>query len=246
MLTEQNTHIAYDDLGQGDPVIVLLHGLFANRTYYAAQASHLARRQRVLNIDLRGHGESEIPEEGYSLDILADDVVRVCDEVGVTRAVFCGHSMAVALKAALRRPDLAAGVVLLDGAVLLPPEVREQQGQLIRVLQTDGWREALLGFFPGVAGPAAERVRADISAVPRFYAAPILRDIASSDMAEELAALGCPLMYIHSEIPTDVERLRELQPDAIIEAIPDVGHYQMLSAPDRLNALLDRFLEVIG
>ncbi len=246
MLTEQALHIAYDDVGNGDPVIVLLHGLFADRTYYQAQVRHLSRRHRVLNVDLRCHGESSIPEENYSLDILADDVVRVCEQAGVSRAVLCGHSMAVALKAALRRPDLTAGLVLLDGVVLLPPGVREQQRRLVQALQTDGWREALLGFFPSVAGPAAEQVRADISAVPRCYAEPIMRDIASSDSAEELAALSCPLMYVHSQIPADLDRLRQVQPDAIIEEIPGAGHWAMLTAPDRVNALLDRFLEVIG
>jgi pimeloyl-ACP methyl ester carboxylesterase len=83
MATEQKLHIAYDDVGTGDPAVVLLHGLFENRTPYAAQVRHLAQRRRVLNIDLRGHGESDIPEEGYSLDVLADDVARVCDEAGV-------------------------------------------------------------------------------------------------------------------------------------------------------------------
>jgi pimeloyl-ACP methyl ester carboxylesterase len=246
MLAEQTLHIAYDDVGKGDPAIVLLHGLFADRTYYQAQVQHLSRRHRVLNIDLRGHGESAIPEEGYSLDILADDVVRVCEKAGVSRAVLCGHSMAVALKAALRRPNLAAGLVLLDGVVLQPPAVREQQRQLVQALQTDGWREVLLGFFPSIAGSAADRVRADISAMPRFYIEPIMRDIASSDSAEELAALSCPLMYLHSQIPADLQRLRQVQPDAIIEVIPGAGHWQMLTAPDRVNALLDRFLEMIG
>lgn len=246
MLTEQTLHIAYDDVGHGDPAIVFLHGLFGNRTYYQAQASHLSGRYRVLSIDLRGHGESAIPEEGYSLDILADDVLRVCEQAGLNRAVLCGHSMAVALKVALKRPDLSAGLVLLDGAILLPPPVREQQRQLIQALRTDGWREALLGFFPSVAGPAAERVRADISAMPRYYAEPLMRDIVSSDSAAELAALRCPLMYVHSNIPTDLNRLRQVQPDAIIEEIPDVGHWAMLTAPDQVNTLFDRFLQVIG
>ncbi len=246
MATEQQVRLAYNDIGTGEPAVVLVHGLFANRTYYAIQAQHLAARHRVLCIDLRGHGESDVPEQGYSLQTLADDVIRVCDELHVTRAVFCGHSMAVALHAALRRPELAAGVVLLDGAVLMPPDVREQLVRLAGVLQTDGWREALLGFFTSVAGPARARVQADISAVPRYYAEPMMRDIASSDEAEEIAALTCPLMYVHSQIPADLDRLRRVRPDAIIELIPGVGHYQMLSAPEEVNALLDRFLEMIG
>jgi pimeloyl-ACP methyl ester carboxylesterase len=113
-------------------------------------------------------------------------------------------------------------------------------------LRTDGWREALLGFFPSVAGAARERVRVDISSAPRDYAEPLPRDIASSDSAEELVALRCPLMYVHSQIPTDLNRLRMLRPDAIIEEIPGVGHYQMLTAPERVNALIDRFLEMVG
>ncbi len=249
MATEQKVHIAHDDVGSGDPAVVLVHGLFANRTHYAAQMQHLAQRHRVLNIDLRGHGESDIPEQGYSLSVLADDVTRVCDEAGVSSAVFCGHSMAVALKVAVRRPDLAAGVVLLDGALLRTAEAQQGLGQLVQALETDAWRDALLGFFPRVAGPAADRVRADISAAPRFYAAPLMRDILDSDStgthADELAAVACPLMYVHSQMPVDLDRLRELQPDAIIESIPGVGHWSMLTAPDQVNALLDRFLEVI-
>jgi pimeloyl-ACP methyl ester carboxylesterase len=250
VLTDEKVHIAYDDTGTGEPTIVLLHGLFENRTYFAAQTRHLARRHRVLNIDLRGHGESDVPGQGYSLDILAHDVARVCDGAGVTRAVFCGHSMAVALRVAVRRPDLAAGVVLLDGRVLLRPDANQGTAQLVKVLATDGWRDTLLGFFPSIAGAAAERVRRDIASVPRVYAAPILSDLATQavngDDADELAAIQCPLMYVHSAMPIDMERLHRVQPDAIVETIPGVGHYQMLTAPDEVNALLDRFLDVIA
>lgn len=245
-VTATAPHIAFDDVGASDPTVVLLHGLFENRTYYAAQAQHLALRHRVLNIDLRGHGASDVPEEGYRLDALAGDVIRLCEEARISRAVFCGHSMPVALKVAVRRPDLAAGLVLLDGVVLLPEAERERLARFAQVLETDGWREALLGFFGGVAAGAADRVRADIAAAPRFYAAPLMRDISSSDYAEELVAARCPVMYVHGHMPLDLERLRALRPDTIVETIPNVGHYLMLTAPDEVNATLDRFLEMIG
>jgi pimeloyl-ACP methyl ester carboxylesterase len=245
MAAEQKVRIAYDDIGSGDPAVVLVHGLFANRTYYAAQVSHLAGRHRVLNVDLRGHGDSDVPEHGYSLAILAEDVIRVCEGARVSRAVFCGHSIAVALKIAVLRPDLAAGLVLLDGGVLLPPEARQRQARLAQLFQTDGC-DALLEFLPSAAGSASDRVREDVSVVPRWYGAPLLADTASSDSAEDLGALSCPLMYVHSEIPTDLSRLHTLKPNAIIEEIPGVGHYPMLTAAEKVNELLDRFLEMIG
>jgi pimeloyl-ACP methyl ester carboxylesterase len=237
--------IAYDESGAGDLAVVLLHGTCGNRTYYAAQAQHLAGRHRVLSIDLRGHGESDVPETGYCLDVLANDVIRVCEVAGVTRAVFCGHSMAVALKVVVKRPDLAAGVVLLDGVVLLPPAVRERQAELARILATDAWRGALLEFFSGIAAGAADRVCADVSPAARLYAEPLMRDIASSDRAEELAAVRCPLMYVHGSMPLELERLRVVRPDAIVEEIPNVGHWVMLTARDQVNAMLDRYLQII-
>lgn len=132
------------------------------------------------------------------------------------------------------------------GAVLLPEADRQRLGGLVQSLQTDAWRDALLGFFGGVAAGAADRVRADINAAPRVYAAPILRGIASSDFADELAAARCPFMYVHGRMPLDLERLRVLRLDAVIETIPNVGHYLMLTAPDEVNAALDQFLEAIG
>ncbi len=147
MRRAQKVHIAYDDIGERAPAVVLLHGLFEDRSYYAEVAAHLERRHRVLNLDLRGHGESEVPAEGYSLDTLSDDVVRVCEETDSRQAVFCSHSMALALRIASRRPDLAAGVVPLDGALLLEPQALQGMHQLVQALDTPGWREALLGFF---------------------------------------------------------------------------------------------------
>jgi pimeloyl-ACP methyl ester carboxylesterase len=244
--TALKVRLAYDDIGAGDPAVVLLHGLFGNRTYYAAQAHHLAARHRVLNIDLRGHGKSEVPDAGYSLDVFADDVIRVCEEAGVRRAVFCGHSFAVALKAVVRRPDMAAGLVLVDSVVLLSEAERKRQAAFAELLETDSWREALLGFFGGIAAGAADRVRADIAAAPRVYAAPMFRDIAMSDCGEELTAARCPIVYLHGRMPLELDRLRVLRPDAIVETIPNVGHWLMLTAPDEVNAAIDRFLEGIG
>jgi pimeloyl-ACP methyl ester carboxylesterase len=246
MTTTQQVHIAFDDIGAGDPAVVLLHGLFENRSYYRALTDRLGARRRVLNIDLRGHGDSDVPDEGYSIEILAEDVIRVCEQAGVTRAVFCGHSFPVALRVVLRRPDLAAGLVLLDGAVLLPDSDRRRLEGLVQILQTDAWRDALLGFFGSVAAGAADRVRADINAAPRVYAVPILREIVASDFADDLAATRCPLMYVHGHMPLDLQRLRVVRPDVVVEAIPNVGHYLMLTAPDEVNAALDRFLEAIG
>jgi pimeloyl-ACP methyl ester carboxylesterase len=145
----------------------------------------------------------------------------------------------------VRRPDLAAGLVLLDGVVLLPETERKAQAGFAQVLETDHWRDALLGFFGSIAAGAADRVRADIAAAPRVYAAPMMRDIASSDYSQELASVRCPFMYVHGRMPLDIDSLRVLKTDAIVETIPNAGHWLMLTAPTEVNTVLDRFLDAV-
>src|SRR5689334_3206373 len=84
--------LAYDVVGNGSPVVLFIHGAFEDRTYFAAQVAHLAARRRVVTLDLRGHGASDVPQ-AVSLADFAADVLAVVDAAGVEQAVLCGHSM---------------------------------------------------------------------------------------------------------------------------------------------------------
>ena len=57
--------LAYDDLGAGRPV-VLIHGVSMSRRFFDRNAAPLAERFRVINVDLRGHGESPAHEGGHT------------------------------------------------------------------------------------------------------------------------------------------------------------------------------------
>ncbi len=52
-------------------------------------------------------------------------------------------------------------------------------------------------------------------------------------------------MYVPAKAPSDLQRLLELQPDALVGQVVGSGHYLMLSVPDQVNAMLDRFLELV-
>ena len=78
----------------------------------------------MLALDVRGHGESDNPRQPFGVRAAADDVIAVCDAARVVGAIHVGHSWAVPLQVAPTRPDLVAGIVLLDGAVLLTEKER--------------------------------------------------------------------------------------------------------------------------
>ena len=243
--------IAYEDVGQGSPAVVLIHGAFGNRSHYAAQIEHLAQRHRVLALDLRGHGESDVPRDGFRLRDYAEDVIAVCEASGLDRYVLCGHSMPVALIAASLTPDRTAGVALLDGTVLFPESLRSQVlANLVPVLEGDGWSEAMQGYLVGRGiGPydsaaLKARVMAEIAAAPAHIAAPLMRDVMSGDFSHFLTG-RFPLLYVHARVPTDLTRLRELRPDVLLGVVVGSGHWMMLEVPDQVNAMLDRFLQIV-
>lgn len=246
-----NLEIAYEAAGAGDPALVFIHGVCADRSYFSPQLVHFSGRRRLLALDLRGHGESSVPLE-VTIDDFVADVIAVADEAGLDSAVLCGHSMAgvVGLKVALARPQLVRGVAMIDGTVLFPEPVR-QAGLtgLVPALAGERWFEALSGYFssrildPWDPEELKQRVLADARRTHPDFARTFFASLLSSDYAAELESARCPLLYIHAKAPSDLQRLSELRPDAMVGQVVGSGHYPMLTVPDQVNSMLDRFLE---
>jgi pimeloyl-ACP methyl ester carboxylesterase len=243
--------IAYSSAGVGEPATMFIHGVCADRSYFQPQISPLSQGRRVLALDLRGHGESS-PADEASLDDLASDVVAVADHAGLERVVLCGHSMGgpIALRVAAARPDLVRGIVMLDGVVLFPEPVRDAALQhLVPMLATEHWKEALRGFFnttilePQDPPDLRRRVITAADGANPGLVRTILASLFASDHSDDLRRSTARLLYVHGKTPADVQRLRALRPDATVEQIGGCGHYLMLTAPARVNALLTRFLE---
>jgi pimeloyl-ACP methyl ester carboxylesterase len=248
--TSDGLRVTYDDSGTGAPALVFIHGAFANRGHYAPQLEYFSKRRRVIVPDLRGHGDSETPGGAFGINEVADDVIAVCRDAGVERAVLCSHSWPVSLVVAEKQPSLVEAIVMFDGAVLVPQVVRDQLLQLIPVLEGPGWVAGLQGFlvarnFPFRAAELKARVADEIANGPARMAAPMVRDTLSEDWSTQIAAGTYPLLYVHGAMPLDVGRLRELRPDVVFAATAGSGHYMTLEVPAQVNAMLDRFLDLI-
>jgi len=118
--------ISYDSYGEGEKVLVLVHGLLMNRRMYGPLAPYLARRgNRVICIDLLGHGRSDRPEDLrlYSMPLFARQVVALLDHLELPSAVVGGTSLGanVALELAVRSPERARALFVempvLDNAL---------------------------------------------------------------------------------------------------------------------------------
>lgn len=102
--------------GSGSLTLIFLHYFGGSALEWQAVMSQLSGQYRCLAIDLRGHGDSDAPATGYSVDTMADDVLAVIDLLHVQEFSLVGHSMSgkVALAVAARRPAGLRSLVLVS------------------------------------------------------------------------------------------------------------------------------------
>jgi pimeloyl-ACP methyl ester carboxylesterase len=137
--------IHYQQVGEG-PDVVMVHGITGNlAVWHLNILPQLADRYRVLTYDLRGHGLSSTPPTGYSLDDMADDLVRLLDALEIEKPVVVGHSYGadVALYLANRNPERVAEVIAIESALPAMEGVRDHSQWVgweywVRALQEAG------------------------------------------------------------------------------------------------------------
>lgn len=124
MKTSTVVPVAFDDVGEGEPALLMLPGWCSNRTVFRPLLAPGSGKRRVLALDWRGHGGSERPEADFGLAELVDDALAVVDAAGVQRVVPVALSHAGWVAIELRRrlgPEQVPGLVLLEWMVLGPP-----------------------------------------------------------------------------------------------------------------------------
>jgi len=138
------------------PAVVCIHGLTANHTCWASVADLLSPAHRLIAYDLRGRGESDKPDKGYSLAIHDDDLEGLLDHFGLKKAVLIGHSLGahIAVRFAATRPQRVAKLVLVDGGLDVRAEVLDSLRPAINRL--------------GVEFPSMDMFMGFVRALPMF------------------------------------------------------------------------------
>ena len=123
-----NERLAYVEKGQGDKVIVLVHGNFSSSYHYEPLYKRIPEDYRVIAPDLRGYGDSSYNTPVESIHDFADDVVALVKALGVEKAVFAGWSLGgcVVQSIAARYQELVEKLILIaSGSVKGYPVFRK-------------------------------------------------------------------------------------------------------------------------
>ena len=111
-----NLTLAYNDVGEGDTPVILLHGFPFDKSMWKEQLKSLKSSNRAIAIDIRGFGNSTDEESVLSIDLFGDDLIAFMDKLNIEKAIICGLSMGgyIALNVITRFPKRFEALILCD------------------------------------------------------------------------------------------------------------------------------------
>jgi len=125
--------------GNGPPLF-MIHGIGARRSGWARLAEHLKADFTCISYDLRGHGESPLPDAPFGLDELVEDLEALRKRLGIERAHVIGHSLGgmIGPAYALRYPQHVLSLGLLSTAAFRTEEDSAKVRGVVRAMEEKG------------------------------------------------------------------------------------------------------------
>jgi pimeloyl-ACP methyl ester carboxylesterase len=252
VVSRDGVEIRYRSAGVGEPVLVFVHCWTCTQRFWDAQVRHFAQQRRVVTLDLGGHGISAAGRREWTIEAFAEDVVAVVRKLGSRRVVLIGHSMGgpVILEAAHRMPNRVTALVPVDTLhdVDRPVIDKAAKESTLAEMRADyrGYTARFLRetmFVASTPPQVIARVVASATAMRPAVAISAIAHATEHDPRPALRGIKAPIHAINSDKwPTDVTAARRYAPQYRLSVIRGVGHYPMLEAPQRFNAILEEVL----
>lgn len=245
------TKIHYLSEGKGTDAFVLVHGWGSSLDFWRAQVPELAKRARVIALDLPGHGKSDKPETNYNMDFFAAAVDAVLKDAKVERAVLVGHSMGTPVIRQFYRkyPQKTLALVIVDGG-LRPFGTKEQREQFMAPLRGPNWKEAVAPMTAQMTAMLSaddqERIKTSFESTPHQVLVSAM-DAMSDEALYATDKINVPVLAILAKSPfwaPDTEQFfRRLAPDLEYQMWEGVDHFLHMGKPKEFNAAVITFVD---
>lgn len=229
------------------PTVVFVHGLVIDNLsgFYYTLANPAARAGAdVILYDQRGHGGTERPPTGYSLEASVRDLINLLDAIGVSRPIqLVGNSFGgtVALAVAMAHPDRIASLLLIEAAVVTEDWVEQMARMLAKGMESRGglldWRAE--------HGRRLYRIHAAIDALLNSTTMAADLRTAQPFPSADLQSVACPVVAVYGENSDIIDHaytLKHLLPDCDLTIVPGCTHFLLAEDPGVVRDLLLRQL----
>jgi 3-oxoadipate enol-lactonase len=248
--------VYYESYGEGHPFILIHANPFDHRLWMY-QIARYSQAFRVLALDLRGYGLSDKPETRFTLGAMAADVLAICEQEGIERAIFAGISVGsgIAMLIGLDRPELVEALILVGGSAYGVPDPNKQISafsgpdfasyyqEVLEELVAPGFLEREQGRWVRALFTAGQ------PALSGRCIAEIYRARSECDMRARLPNLRPPTLVINGEHDVSLEGGTETAqhvPGAKHVVIPGTGHVCNIEDPAAFDEAVLSFLSEVG
>ncbi len=257
-----DAEIAYEVMGKG-PDVVLLHPFPANHNIWGPAAELLATRYRLILPDLRAHGASGVGEGPATMEKHAADVVRVCEDAGVRKAVFAGESIGgyILFEFWRRYRERVSGLALCNTkAGADTAEARTNRLRAADDVEQRGVEPFVDSMIPKLLGETTRTSRPDLvqrarsmmlKSTPPGIAAAQRGMAERPDSTPTLATIDVPTLIITGDEDAmtgvaEAEVLHRGIAGSALKVIPRAGHYAVFERHEDAARLLRRFLDAMS
>lgn len=248
-LQRGDAKLHYERVGEG-PVVLLSHGFGATSKMWRPQFPALSERYQTVAWDLRGHGQTESPEDpaGYSPDACVVDIGALLDEAGADQAIIGGHSLGgyLSLAFADRFPERVRALLLVGtGPGFKRDEPREKWNENA-TKQAERLESRGLEAIPAaqIEWGGAHRSAAALARAARGM-------LAQSDarVYEALTRVRAPTLVVVGAKDRAFLQAADVMEAKIAGAkklvIPDAGHAVNVDQPEAVNQAIRVFLDAL-
>lgn len=271
VVTNDGYRLHYLEAGSGKP-LVLIPGWSQTAAEFKHQVAGLSDHYRVIAVDMRGHGESDKPDHGYTIARLAKDVHDLLVDFNLQDVTILGHSMGCSVIWSyweLFGPERLAKLVLVDQMPMITSnpawsaEEKEASGAILDPTTLYGTINSLAGpdgvkttegFIGSMVTPAMARpeldwmIRENLK-MPREYAARLLYNHATQDWRRVIPRLNIPTLVVGGKaslVPwkSQVWIHNQIRGSQleIFEANEGGAHFMFIENPEKFNRIVREFI----
>lgn len=248
--------------------LVFVHGLAAGREDWAPQVDYFRSNHSVITCDLPGHGLSDAPADGGSIEACGAAVASLLNDLDLPPAVLVGHSMGcrVVLQATPDAPQRVAKLVLIDGSRVAESGPQKAEQQVRERIASIGYAPMIKALFSdmfvdGSDPDLKERLVRRALSLPEATGSPLFVRLVGWDAGKAdavLAEINVPTLVLQSTYLNAAHVRVSLQPgedtpwmrlvqdrvkNTELDIVGGVGHFSMLEAPDIVNRKIQAFID---
>jgi pimeloyl-ACP methyl ester carboxylesterase len=252
----------YEITGNGK-WLTLIHGAGDNLDMWWNQVPAFSSSYRLLTYDVRGYGQTEIPTEGYSMNILVEDLYQLLKVLGINETYVLGYSMGgrVAIGFTVAHPEIVKTLICANSPLVLLQRSAEQMKEMARLreermkaMEKQGAVSAAQDFMTMVFSPGWPRKHKDVIDHHKKIrlrndpntSAIAMRSMIINETPPDVSSIKCPKLIIGGEhdglMGVEIVKAGQaLVSGSQLKMMP-TGHAAAIEMPDEFNTTVLKFL----